>query len=632
MVRNRHALYLGMGLVLFFMASGFLGMCVGPDYKPATIQITSPAKGTVIEPGTPNIIISGIVKAGTSAVQTLKAQNKIIAFNSATGAFQYQFALDQTKIYSTCEFTVFDKNGISNIERVSYALGQSSDPGALGVIDDAMRIVLTDSLLNQVELFAGRFMNTWKNDLIYGWNNTALHASGNPASPFYGATPIIPTKKIPVPDGMNGWIQLSQAYSEPQDKGYANIGNISIDTNIQPNNSISASISISKESWVNPRVGGNAEALFVQGHYRPSPAGIEAFIHFTFYTDEVTVDNVNVSLSVNSSNKIVAKLDLTNSDFNLGNYHIEFGKISIDEDWLTNWIIDLVKDQVLSTLSMEMELVSIDDLSFDILGLNLSGWPMDNTIFTTPNADEMVVDLGLSVKIADETIPLNLTKFYSTLPNTQPDITMTPSENIALAVSDDLVNEASFSLIQLGILNGLDLSSTVKDLLGKLAVGKTIVVKATLATPPIVDFSGTHYPVLGDVVSDVGRFIVKDLYLELYYKGPLMTYTYAARMCVDVDLDLKLKLSDDGKHVQALLDVPQSSVKINYLYTNLTNAALLPEIGGKLAVQVVDMLLQQLINFDIPTIPIYGQGIAIGISDVELANNYLVAKVNVAVQ
>jgi hypothetical protein len=630
MLRNRYVLYLGMGLLLFFMASGFLGMCVGPDYQPATIRITSPAKGTVIEPGTPAIIISGIVKAGTSKVQTLKAQNKIIAFNSSTGAFQYQFALDQTKIYSTCEFTVFDKNGISNIERVSYALGQSSEPGTLGVIDDAMRIVLTDSLLNQVEVFAGRFMNTWKNDLIYGWNNTALHASGNPASPFYKATPIIPTQRIPVPDDMDGWIQLSQTFSASQDKGYANIGNISIDTDIQSNNSIKANIFITPESWVNPR-GGSAQALFVQGHYRTYPAGIEARIHFTLYTNYVNVSNVKLSLGVNSSNKIVAKLDLTSAYVDLGDPYIEFGVIDI-EPWLINWILDLVKDQVLSTLSMEMELVSIDDLSFDILGLNLSGWPMSNTIFTTPNDSEMIVDLGLSVKIADETIPLNLTKFYSTLPNTEPDIAMTPSENIALAISDDLVNEASFSLIQLGILNGLDLSSTVKDLLDKLSVGKTIVVKATLATPPIVDFSGTHYPVLGDVVTDVGRFIVKDLYLELYYKGPLMTYTYAARLCVDVDLDLKLKLSDDGKHVQALLDVPQSSVTINYLYTNLTNAALLPEIGGKLAVEVVDMLLQQLIDFDIPTIDIYGQGIAIGLSDAELINNYLVAKLKIAVQ
>jgi hypothetical protein len=631
MLRKRHALYLGMGLLLFFMASGFLGMCVGPNYIPATIQITGPAKGTVIESGTPAIIISGIVKAGDSAVQTLKAQNKIIAFNKTTGAFQYQFTLDQTKIYSTCEFTVIDKNGIGNIERVSYALGQSSEPGTAGVIDNAMRIVLTDSLLDQVEVFAGRFINTWKNDLIYGWNNTALHASGNPASPFYGATPIIPTGHIAVPDGMDGWIELSQtAYSASQDKGWANIGNVVIKTDIQPNNSISAGITIEKESWVNPR-GGSAQALFVQGHYSTFPAGIETKIHFTLYTDLVQIDNVKVSMGVNASNKIVAKLDLTNADVNLGSPHIEFGVVDI-EPWLINWIIDLVKDQVLSTLSMEMELVSIDDLSYNVFGLDLSGWPMSSSIFTTPNANEMVVDLGLSVKIADETIPLNLTKFYSTLPNTQPDITMTSSENIALAISDDLVNEASFSLIQLGILNGLDLSSTIKDLLGKLAVGKTIIAKVTLETPPIVDFSGTHYPVLGDVVTDVGRFIVKDLYLDLYYKGPLMPYAYAARMCVDVDLDLKLKLSDDGKHVQALLDVPQSSIKINYLYTNLTNSALLPEIGGKLAVQVVDMLLQQLIDFDIPTIDIYGQGIAIGIMDTELVNNYLVAKVNVAVQ
>ena len=103
-------------------------------------------------------------------------------------------------------------------------------------------------------------------------------------------------------------------------------------------------------------------------------------------------------------------------------------------------------------------------------------------------------------------------------------------------------------------------------------------------------------------------------------------------MCVDVDLNLQLKLSEDGTHVQALLDVPESSFTINYLYTNLTNSALLPEIGGKLTVKILDMLLQQLVNFDIPTVDLYGQSIAIGISDTALANDCLVAKVNVAVQ
>jgi len=112
----------------------------------------------------------------------------------------------------------------------------------------------------------------------------------------------------------------------------------------------------------------------------------------------------------------------------------------------------------------------------------------------------------------------------------------------------------------------------------------------------------------------------------------VLPYPYAARMCVDVDLDLQLKLSEDGKHVQALLNVPNSSFTINYLYTNLTNSALLPEIGGKLTVKVLDMLLQKLVNFDIPTIDLFGQSIAIGISDTELINNCLVAKLDVVVQ
>jgi hypothetical protein len=347
----------------------------------------------------------------------------------------------------------------------------------------------------------------------------------------------------------------------------------------------------------------------------------------------MSVSNIKLGLGVNSSNKIVAKLDMRNANINFVDPKLEFGFITI-EDWLMDWILDIVKDLVLSSLAFEMELVSINDLAFEAAGLSLSGWPMASTIFTTPNDSQMVIDLGLSAKLAEGTVPAvpKLTKFLSTLPNAQPNIVMTSSENIAMAISDDLMNEASFDLIQLGILNGIDLSSVVKDLLGKLADGRTIIAKATLVTPPVFDFSGLHYPVLGDVTSDVGRFIIKDLYLDLYYKGSILPYPYAARMCVDVDLDLKLKLSADGTHVQALLDVPQSSFKINYLYTNLTNAALLPEIGGKLTVQVLDILLQKLVDFDIPTIDLYGQNIAVGIAGTELVDNCLVAKVNLAVQ
>ncbi len=629
MLRRRHALYLVIGMTLFFMSSGFLGMCVGTDYKPATISITSPVKGTVIETGTPAIIISGKVTAGDSEIQTLKAQGKVIAFNNTTGAFSYQLTMNQTKIFTTCEFTVIDKKGIANIERVSYSLGQASEPGSVGVIDNAMRLVLTDSLLDQVEIFAGNFMNTWKNDLVYGWDN-ARYGSQNPESPFASMSPVIPTARIPFDDGMDGWIQLSQEYSASQDKGYINLGKISISTDILPTNQIAAGILITPESWVNPR-GGSAKALFVQGHYRTYPLGIETRIHFTVYTNLVNVSNVKLGLGVNSNNKIVAKLDLRQADIDLGNPTIEFGVLDLEDD-LINFVLDIVKCLVLEKLAIEMEVVGVNDIAFDLLGLNISGWPMMSTVFTTPTADQMIIDLGLSAKLAEDTTPAvpDLTAFYSTLPNTQPAINMTSSENIAVAISDDLMNEAAFDLIQLGILKNMDLTSYVRDLLGNLATGKTIIAKATLVTPPVFDFSGTE--VMPDGITQVGRVIVKDLYFDLYYKSSLPPYPYAARMCVDVDLDLQLKLSDDGKHIQAMLDVPESSFTINYLYTNLTNAALLPEIGGKLTVTILDILLQKLVDIDIPTIDLFGQGIAIGISDTALVNNCLVAKVNVAVQ
>ena len=88
--------------------------------------------------------------------------------------------MDQTNIFTTCEFTVFDKKGHCQYRKGFLPpLDRHPNPEQTGVIDNAMRLVLTDSLLDQVEIFAGNFMNTWKNDLVYGWDN-ARYGSGNP--------------------------------------------------------------------------------------------------------------------------------------------------------------------------------------------------------------------------------------------------------------------------------------------------------------------------------------------------------------------------------------------------------------------------------------------------------------------
>lgn len=67
--------YAVASLVLFLFASGFLGFCVGPNYKPCSIQLTDPINGTVLAPGTANVAINGKVVAGDKAPSVLVVLN-----------------------------------------------------------------------------------------------------------------------------------------------------------------------------------------------------------------------------------------------------------------------------------------------------------------------------------------------------------------------------------------------------------------------------------------------------------------------------------------------------------------------------------------------------------------------------
>ena len=157
MGKYRSIRYLVAALVLFLFTSGFLGFCVGPDYKPCSIQFTDPVNGTVLAPGTLNVAIHGKVVAGDKAplnLVVLKSSGgtaSSVPFNKSTGEFTYTATLND-KYYTTITFEVKDTNLIANKERISIAVGDSSEPGGAGIVDNAVRLMLNENFLDQVEV------------------------------------------------------------------------------------------------------------------------------------------------------------------------------------------------------------------------------------------------------------------------------------------------------------------------------------------------------------------------------------------------------------------------------------------------------------------------------------------------
>jgi hypothetical protein len=241
----------------------------------------------------------------------------------------------------------------------------------------------------------------------------------------------------------------------------------------------------------------------------------------------------------------------------------------------------------------------------------------------------MTIDLGLSAVLDDGVVPLvpGLTKFYSTPGDSLPALSVTGDENVILALNDDLVNNAAFVAIQAGLVKDVDITDQFKAELGKLANYKMKAI-ANLTTPPICDFSASTQGGSSDTL-DAGRIIVKDLRIDLYNASLIPPYPHAARCSVDADIALKLNVSDDGKHIQAAIDTEKSVISSMTLYSNLTSAALLPNIGGKIANEVLNRLIGKMINIQINSLDLFGSQIGLSIEGGGLQNNCLIVKLRI---
>ena len=618
--------YAVASLVLFLFASGFLGFCVGPDYKPCSIQFTNPVNGTVLAPGTATVVINGKVVAGDKAPSVLVVLNSkggivsSVPFNKTTGEFTYTAPLN-VKHYTTVTFEVKDANLIANKERISIAVGDSSEPGAAGIVDNAARLMLNENFMNQVAVIGAEFINNWKYDLIYGWDSTQ-YGSHNASSPFAGMTPLLPIY-YELGSGL-GQLEINPARTDSDSKGYANLGAVSIGIDIKPGGVISANLFINQAAGVKPN--GGSKAIYVQGRHN---AWLLGNPHFMLMADGVNVTNAKLKLSINSENKIVASLDLNNADVSFSNLYAEYGIFEFP-DWLLDWIIGLVKDQILGMLALNIPIVDANNIVLPpIAGIQAGGWPMNTSTIFTSTENDLTVDLGVSAELANGVTPLvpGLTKFYATPGDPLPNLTIIGDENLQLALTDDIVNNLAFVAIQAGLVNDIDVSVDFKTQLGKLSP-KTLLATASLDTPPIIDFSGM--PLDGTLaINDFGRVIIRNLNIDISFKTLLPPYPIAMRLSADVDAALQLDISDDGKHITGGIDITQSDANITICYDNLGNAAFAPVIGKAIANAVINEALKRMLNIEVPSLPLYGSTVNIALLGSELKSNSLVAKLKI---
>jgi hypothetical protein len=592
----------------------------GADYNPCTITFTSPINGAVLKEGTTTITIQGYVTAGDSAPLSLTADGDTVSFDAATGMFSYPYAIPSGTIYATSTVAVKDKNSVANRNRISFAVGQSLQAGAPDVVSNAARMELNEAYMDELEKIIPAYVGLWKNDMIYGSTN-ATYGSNDANSPFAGQTALLPmTISVTL-----GSLVLDNTRSD-QRQGFLNIGPMSMELDIQSDNTILTDITISSATGVNPRDGAADAAIFIEGYHQYALLGNP---YFAFSASGIKITGARLSLSMDASNLVVATLDTTGAAIAFSGANYEYGELSIPS-WLGAVITELVESTLKSAI--DLPIMNTNSLSFTAEGITDGGWPMNPESLFTSTDTFLTMDLGMYSVLADPATALvkGLTSFYATPDDVLPSITMTSEENIDLAVTDDIMNNFAFTTIQSGYIKDVDVTAEVneeliEDLGGDVAYAITpanFVVITTLETPPIFDFStstavATGYP--------AGRIIIRNLLMDISF-DTLDGTSHVMKLSADVDGPLVLTLDDSGYLIGGI-DTTDSSCSIMTLYNSDMNTEIVPALEGELANIVVNRVLHRMIKFKPPSsVDLYGVTIGYTLVGTEVSGNCLIIK------
>jgi len=283
--------------------------------------------------------------------------------------------------------------------------------------------------------------------------------------------------------------------------------------------------------------------------------------------------------------------------------------------------------------AIDVPIMKASSLSITADGISAGAWPMNAGSLFVSTAASLTMDLGLYAVLENPAAALisGLASFYATPDDPLPTMTMTDSENVNLAVTDDIMNNLAFVTVQSGFIKHVDVTAEVKEELiedlGKdlayMLTPSKLVVFTTLETPPIFDFSssaagaGPEYP--------AGRIIMRNLLIDISFKT-IDGSRHFMKLSADVDGPLMLALDGNG-YLTGRVNAAGSTCSIMTLYSSDVSAVLVPDITGPLANAAINRILQRMIKIEPPrAVDLYGVAIGYSLVGTEVGDNCLIIK------
>ncbi len=619
--------YLVLSVVLFsaFLLTG----CFDQSYEPASIEFLSPANSEVFPQGTEAVTIHGRVVKGQADIgglaQVSVNDNGVEVYTPVTldanGEFYFDFNLapipdgvSRTFETSTCTFQVRDVNLKTNRERISFTV--AAFPvyhGDTAMLDEAMiGMSLTEEFIDE----AIPYINEWVRVLMPGLIDEMIgrQITLDMDWPMYDMT-------IEIVDLELGDIALDVDFHEG---GWTDVASFSMAPNLANNNAMLVSTNI---TW---------PPLFWN-------------LPVAFSVERLSAENVNLQIRVDESNTIIIDPDLTRIAMDFGGADLViFGADLLPgaiEYSVLPLIVNIVED-ILKTFDIPaLPLLNESDLVFeDLLNLNVDvaiGLPGPETYETTDDAMAMRMGLALDISSWNDAIPAY---FVGTPGDTMPDILaysdIESDEDLVVAVSDDMMNQALYVLVHSGLLQNIIDMIPIADLVGDIApvileYSPDLEISLSMPTPPICNFADSN----PNALADFGEFSITNMIVEIKNLKILPNSkpeTYRFSMDAE-NLPIRLGLYEENgvQMVCAEADINVDDIGLEILYST-PPIANIGNVAVKLAKEMVskvlgDKVIPLAIKMEVPDLGLpLPLPLLTLMSESILQDNYLVLKLDVA--
>lgn len=629
---------------------------VSGDYKPPTIVIDSPQNGMIYPFGTANVDIRGRVVQGTAGIWELQVLlngkgKKVTEYNKKTGEFSYRHDLEpvppgenRTFQITDCMFQVFDLTGRSNCERVVVIVAEHSlrhgDPSVKK--ESLIEVSMTEEVLEEGSEYMSQLFNMLLPDVLDRVLPLSVNTRDLIGFDLGRLTVDSDIESSPCAININ--------CGKP---GAAYIGEVSdLIINTVPGNKIRGSLK------VYPKEGpyGN-HALFLSGYHGLNFLFGKKRVHFQVESDYVELTNIGLKVEVNPSGEILFIPDFTDVDIDLGNANVDYGDIAMAmPEWLLSGVVDLILP-IFGRLGFEigLPLMNINDLVLDAdtvislletISIEADVPESGSVIHTTDDAMSTRLGISMEIKEWDENA-LNpaADSFVSTPGKEMPSImadTRKEGEDMVAVISDEIMNQAAFVLVQSGtlqnLLDDIDIIDVVKNNMPELSAfilknSPDLEVKTQLTTPPVFDFSGG--PEMS-YLEGFGNAYISNFIIELnnvMFEGLREPENF--KLAIDLYAAIGLKISDDNRRIQAEITFidPENTMDIKVLYSSFPGAVLINPLLSMvrgIIIQLMDSIIPEMLSIHIPMIDemIGFELPVIEITETELIDNCLVAKLD----